>query len=1246
MRIIIDMQGAQSTGSRKRGIGRYTIALVKGIIQNKKGHEVILILNGHFSESIAPIYSTFEPLVGIGNIHVWSAATPTAQRDTNNEWRSEAAEAVREAFIQTLRPDVLLLSSLFEGFDDDACTSIKRHNSNVVSATILYDLIPLIHKDVYLENAEVRRWYERKIEELRRSDLCLAISESSRQEGISCLGFTEKRAVNISTDADEQFKPLDITKEEGDKLLAKLNINKEFVMYTGGIDYRKNIEGLIIAYSYLALAIREKHKLVIVCSVTSNDRKRLTDFAKAQGLQEEELIITGYVEDTELVKLYNLCKLFVFPSWHEGFGLPALEAMRCGAPTIAGNNSSLPEVINLDEALFDSKSPDSISRLICLALSDDIFRARLEKHSIEQSKNFCWDRTAKKAISALEELHHSTRSSNVQQSGIKKRRLAYISPIPPQKSGIAEYSAELIPQLTRHYSITIITDFRNGEAPIESFGDITVHTPRWLAKNKHSFDRILYHFGNSTYHQYMFELIKEVPGVVVMHDFFVSGILSFLEMTEQTSVWTQELYNSHGYKAVRERTIKPDITDVIYSYPCNRGVIEDSIGLVIHSEYSEELAKVYYGGMHRNFKTIPHLRGQKLLFEKKIARERLGFKETHYIVSAFGMIGPTKLNHILIESWLMSKLAQEPNCLLIFVGEISDPTYGEKLTKVINKLGMQKRVRITGWVDNQGYQSYIAATDLAVQLRTLSRGETSGTVLDCMKYGIPTIVNAHGSMKEIPKEAVYMLQDEFRVNDLVKAIDDLWNNSEKSAKLSLNASNHISKHHSPLVCADRYYDAIESFYKLANFLPQDLIDSIAKLDCMKPDKISIISLATQINATFRKPTKKREVLIDISFLVNYGYGKNEYGFSFETIKEWIRNEPDEYRIEPVYMNSLEKYSYARNFTFRELGISNIETIDEEVVFGEGDILVKILDESTCIDMSTRTKLHGIIHVKQLTLLGDIPGVGNNNIANDFKRKKFAEALASAARGDRIIYDRFIDKMELEAWLGELGSKDGSLPKLSQAEIRTLLNTPDERIAEDSVIRVMTSAWNLLEKEFFVVSCQNLSIQACRTLIEAFEYIWKKGQDYCLQFIGLSDNEELRNELQSNNEFDKRLFFSSSLDSHIQIRNIEMSCCLISWKDNECLDINIIKATRCKTPVIARNLTVNVQFAKDNIYYYSEYSTEGLGKTLEEWCQLYIQKKIPRTSKISLPNFLNSSKMLIEDICDLNSSKLNTGGDNL
>jgi glycosyltransferase involved in cell wall biosynthesis len=337
MRIVIDMQGAQ-TESRFRGIGRYTLSFAQAVVRNRGEHEVFLALSGLFPDTIEPIRAAFDGLLPQEHIRVWHAPGPVKQDHPGNDARRETAELIREAFLASLQPDVIHITSLFEGYDDDAVTSIDRFDRTTPVSVSLYDLIPLLNPDQYLTtNPRYASYYERKIAALRQATLLLAISDYSRKEGLLALECSSDRIVNVSTAIGEEFQPKEVTPVESAALASRFGITRSVVLYTGGADERKNLPRLIEAWSKLPVSLRQTHQLLFAGRMPEGNVQEFRRIAQRHGLQNDELLFSGYISDEELVQLYNLCKLYVFPSWHEGFGLPALEAMACGAPVIGAN---------------------------------------------------------------------------------------------------------------------------------------------------------------------------------------------------------------------------------------------------------------------------------------------------------------------------------------------------------------------------------------------------------------------------------------------------------------------------------------------------------------------------------------------------------------------------------------------------------------------------------------------------------------------------------------------------------------------------------------------------------------------------------------------------------------------------------------------------------------------------------------------------------------------------------------------
>jgi glycosyltransferase involved in cell wall biosynthesis/SAM-dependent methyltransferase len=404
MRIIIDMQGAQ-TASRFRGIGRYTTAFTQAVLRNRGRHEIFLALSGLFPETIEPIRDAFKDLLPQDNIRVWHAPPPTPVGECDSDIRMEVAELMFEAFLVSLDPDIVHISSLFEGGFDRSVTSVSNFDCETPVSVILYDLIPMVNPSVYLHpNAQYERFYRRKIESLKRATKCFAISESTRQEAINVLQLSGANIVTIGAAIDGHFKPLDIERSERVRIRTKYQIRDSFVLYAGGADDRKNLFRLIHAYAGLSNNDRTGNQLVFAGHIPDEVVSYLKKVSKDIGLGEDETLFTGYIDDGDLVKLYRLCRLFIFPSWHEGFGLPLLEAMACGAPVLGGNTSSVPEVIGLQEALFDPFDIGAITGKIEQVLQDESFRRRLVEHGLEQAKRFSWEDVAIRAIDAWEDI--------------------------------------------------------------------------------------------------------------------------------------------------------------------------------------------------------------------------------------------------------------------------------------------------------------------------------------------------------------------------------------------------------------------------------------------------------------------------------------------------------------------------------------------------------------------------------------------------------------------------------------------------------------------------------------------------------------------------------------------------------------------------------------------------------------------------------------------------------------------------
>lgn len=813
MHILIDLQGAQAE-NRYRGIGRYALQFSLALAKLAQGqYRIALLLNTAFADTIDPLREAFADVVAPEDIHLWTPLSPCHALDPANAWRRAASEALYIAKLRQLQPDWLLITSLFEGQRDDVVCAVDH--SAVTTAVILYDLIPLIHKGKYLEKQDISIWYHHQLAWLRKADLLLSISNSSAKEAMDHLDWPRKQVSTIFSAADARFRPLIIDSKERINVWTKYGIRRNFLFADGALfEPRKNVPRLIAAYARISPAVREKYQLILLQKWDNGIVRYLQQLVEQYGLKEGDVVLTGFVTDDDLIRLYNLSTLFISPSLHEGFGLPALEAMACGTPVLASNTTSLPEVVDLDEALFDPLNVDEISALIQRALSDDDFRARLKVHALQQANKFTWEKTAQRALEALQsntlvntKFHPAALSCF---HSLRRPLLAYVSPLQSAKSGIADYSAELLPELARQYDIEVVVQQDEPLTDPWVLANARQRTVDEFLASAQRYDRVLYHIGNSPYHAHMFDLIERVPGMIVLHDFYLTGVYEWLESRgELPGIWQKSLLHSHGWEALSHR-FTAKLEDVRAKWPCNLQVLQRAIGVIVHSDYSRQLAAQWYGQDFANsWMVIPLLRRSIPRGDWQAARATLGLLDDDMLVCSFGLLGASKLNHRLLDAWLASDLARDPRCRLVFVGEAGGE-YGAELTQ--RMCAAQGRITITGWADENIYRTYLASADMAVQLRGITRGETSAAVLDCMNAGLATICNVNGSLAELPSDAVWMLDENFSDADLIKALQTLRANAERRIDLGRKAQAHIHQHHQPRACAAQYAQAIESAY--------------------------------------------------------------------------------------------------------------------------------------------------------------------------------------------------------------------------------------------------------------------------------------------------------------------------------------------------------------------------------------------------------------------------------------------------
>lgn len=372
----------------------------------------------------------------------------------------------------------------------------------------LHDLIPAVFPDENMPDPGVRRFYWARKEVIRQADRVLSVSQATAQDALEMFGLRPDRLSITGGGVSESFRPPASRNAVRATLRGiRPSIDSEYVLYTGGMDYRKNVDGLLLAYARLPQGLRDRYKLVLVGQLGLDDpRGPFAEQALSLGISDR-VVFAGFVSDEELVLLYQGASLFVFPSRYEGFGLPVVEALACGAPAIVGRNSSLVELVDDDRALFDADDPSSIQAALARALTDGELLERLRRPEIRE--RFTWRRIAAFTAAAYEEVFPRLRPAR------RRRRILCVAPLPAIGAD-GETTHRVLEAMTDRCDIDLLVD--DDYAPPAGVEPVAVAGLARVERLRGGYDATLYWLGNSLDYALPLHVLRGRPGIVVAYN--------------------------------------------------------------------------------------------------------------------------------------------------------------------------------------------------------------------------------------------------------------------------------------------------------------------------------------------------------------------------------------------------------------------------------------------------------------------------------------------------------------------------------------------------------------------------------------------------------------------------------------------------------------------------------------------------------------------------------------------------------
>jgi glycosyltransferase involved in cell wall biosynthesis len=366
-------------------------------------------------------------------------------------------------------------------------------------------------------------------------------------------------------------------------------------------------------------------------------------------------------------------------------------------------------------------------------------------------------------------------------------KVAYFSPLPPERTGVADYSALLLPALEKRLDLTVVTRGRRRRAPRGT-------------------DVAVYHVGNNPdAHAWIVDALRRRPGVVVLHDFVVHHLVAGMTVGRRDGHgYLDAMELEHGVvgrllaHGVLDKRIPPLWESRPEDFPLSRFVLEHATGVIVHSQTVRDLVRST--GYEGRVWHVPHPAWPVPDLEP----ERVS---TGPVVGCFGVVNASKRIPELLRAFAAVR-DRHPHATLLLAGPTSP---GFDLDRRLQRLGLaEDGLRREDWVDERRLWSLMAGSDVSVNLRHPTMGETSGIAIRALSLGKPLVVSDVGWFSELPGDAALRVPvDANEVDTLAAALELLVTRADVRDQMGRAAAELARREHDLERVAERYASAIE-----------------------------------------------------------------------------------------------------------------------------------------------------------------------------------------------------------------------------------------------------------------------------------------------------------------------------------------------------------------------------------------------------------------------------------------------------
>jgi glycosyltransferase involved in cell wall biosynthesis len=400
-----------------------------------------------------------------------------------------------------------------------------------------------------------------------------------------------------------------------------------------------------------------------------------------------------------------------------------------------------------------------------------------------------------------------------------REEVVVFSPLPPARSGIAEYVSRQLPLLGQRFDVRCVVE---GE-PGSSLPGVAIDSLRsWRANPRRKTATPVYHIGNNPDHGYVYEEHLANPGIVVLHDFVLHHLVVELTLARGDERRYRDLlvaeYGELGDRVAQQRQNGLFTEFQQFLMPLNRAVLERAAGAIVHSRWAlrrvqaqfPELPAVCIPHHHHLPRSAGAAGGEAALH----ARRALGIPDETLVFGAFGFVTPPKCVDLAIAA-LSALRDRLPDFRLLIAGECADSA---GLLRELARAGLEDRSIVTGYLSTDAFEAAVLATDIVFNLRYPTAGESSGTLASAVSAGKCAVVFDYAAFADYPCGVVTKVPlDTATTSPLEEALWSLATDNERRRAQSERAAEYAQRHASLEACVERYGDFVDEVRTLPTF---------------------------------------------------------------------------------------------------------------------------------------------------------------------------------------------------------------------------------------------------------------------------------------------------------------------------------------------------------------------------------------------------------------------------------------------